>query len=153
MLTSFNLYDIMLVKRKEQEHMASKGTYTAPPEHWKHLKWTKRVFNKAERVAAKKDIEAEVKNIGMVDEVGLGLHKPKSTMMKLRHEKGDSIIPKGPYCMNCDYLDCATNKEEQSNGFCWFLLRGDWDLGACSLLWDGCKECGFNDGEEFDECN
>lgn len=36
--------------------MASKGTYTKPPEWWKHLRWwNKRKFWKAERKAGKRD--------------------------------------------------------------------------------------------------
>ena len=35
--------------------MASKGHYTKPPEWWKHLRWTKRMFWKAERKAGKHD--------------------------------------------------------------------------------------------------
>lgn len=31
-----------------------KGNLTAPREWWKHLRWTKRVFWKAERKAAKR---------------------------------------------------------------------------------------------------
>lgn len=133
--------------------MAHKGRYTASPEWWKHLKWTKRIFSKAERAAAKKAIIEEIRDRDKVDEVGLGLRKSKSKMLDLRNDKGKNVIPKGMYCMNCDYLDCASNKDEQNNGFCWFLLKGDWDIGASSLLWDGCKECGVQEeNEEFDEC-
>lgn len=35
--------------------MARKGRYTKSPEWWKHLKWAKRTFWKAERKAAKQD--------------------------------------------------------------------------------------------------
>jgi hypothetical protein len=36
-----------------------KGQLTAPPEWWKHLRWTKRPFWKAERQAGKEEVERE----------------------------------------------------------------------------------------------
>jgi len=38
-----------------------KGLLTAPHEWWKHLRWTKRVFWKAERKAAKNMAQREAK--------------------------------------------------------------------------------------------
>lgn len=36
-----------------------KNNLTRPPQWWKHLRWTKRYFWKAERKAYKKEIEKE----------------------------------------------------------------------------------------------
>lgn len=41
--------------------MAKKGQYTLPPEWWKHLKWNKKRFWKAERKAAKLDAKTTTK--------------------------------------------------------------------------------------------
>jgi hypothetical protein len=39
-----------------------KGQLTAPPEWWKHLRWTKRVFWKAERKAGKEEAWRQQEN-------------------------------------------------------------------------------------------
>jgi hypothetical protein len=39
-----------------------KGQLTASPEWWKHLRWTKRPFWKAERQAGKKEAERQRAN-------------------------------------------------------------------------------------------
>jgi hypothetical protein len=39
-----------------------KGTLARPPEWWKHLRWMKRAFWKAERTAAKQDSKRQVAN-------------------------------------------------------------------------------------------
>ena len=81
-------------------------------------------------------------------------------------------IPRGIYCGKCSYLDTDENYDEQWNGYCHFLEQGDWDLDregeitdgktgkiiieeernelpfCFSLLWDGCKECCINMGDE-----
>lgn len=63
-----------------------------------------------------------------------------------------NLIPNGSYCYTyidgkysvCPFWGLDKSKPYQENGFCTFLNRCDWDLGACSLLWDQCKECGIN---------
>jgi hypothetical protein len=40
-----------------------KGLLTAPPEWWKHLRWTKRVFWKSERQAARTVARQEARGI------------------------------------------------------------------------------------------
>ena len=123
--------------------MAHKGIYTKSPQWWKHLRpFWKRRFNKQERKAWVKNWQFE-----NAEEIfKLGLTKSASTMHKMKYELGESVIPDGCYCQQCPYFDCATNKEEQSNGFCWYIGRGDWDdPSAAALLWDGCKECGIKD--------
>jgi hypothetical protein len=41
-----------------------KGQLTAPPEWWKHLRWTKRVFWKAERRAGNEEAKREAETGG-----------------------------------------------------------------------------------------
>ena len=65
------------------------------------------------------------------------------------------MIPWGIYCYDgngpCPYLDRDENAPKQSNGYCWFLKKGDWNWeeegNGCGLLWDSCKECGKRDCE------
>lgn len=72
-------------------------------------------------------------------------------------EKDTSIIPKGLYCYNpikyekntyhiklCPYYDTIENADNQSNGYCHYLDKGDGDLNF-GLLWDQCKECEIKD--------
>lgn len=40
-----------------------KGNLTPPPEWWKHLKWAKRVFWKAERLAHKAEIRRQTTSL------------------------------------------------------------------------------------------
>ena len=86
-----------------------------------------------------------------------------------------SHIPKGSYCYNangiCPFWDKDNTKDEQENGYCHFLKRGDWDMNAeggrmidvktgevieldyysiGGLLWDQVKECGVNDDDILD---
>ncbi len=81
------------------------------------------------------------------------------------------LIPRGLFCEDCPFLSKDHRKQEQGNGYCSYLGKGDWDLNTeCaeedvevttrqpdgtysmkvmkykdlppnSLLWDGCKEC------------
>ena len=37
---------------------------------------------------------------------------------------------------------------EQGTGYCHYLELGDWMDGGSNLLWDQCKECGINLGED-----
>ena len=95
-------------------------------------------------------------------------------------EKDTSVIPWGPYCYTyvndeykvCPYYDVIKDRDEQENGWCHFLEKGDIEIGQENfndpgvvitqgekevnkkdvpefifggLLWDQCKECGIND--------
>lgn len=109
-------------------------------------------------------------------------------MAKLFKEKGETVIPKGMYCYKglkqrkdnpmrlevigqCPYWDSNDEKPYQYNGYCWFLMKGDWTMNGekewvdqktgkvqtgdemglpTSLIWDMCKECGINDEEDDD---
>ena len=65
-------------------------------------------------------------------------------------------IPKGPYCYDennhtCPYWCLSILHDEQNNGYCHFLKRGDWERYPFSLLWDQVKEC--NNNNDFDLLN
>jgi hypothetical protein len=104
------------------------------------------------------------------------LQKQKVEMDKLKEDKGESVIPKGPYCYDengtCPYLDYDDEKDEQESGYCWYLNEADWEVNETSivknvktgeestghqlgipigLLWDQCKSCGINDVDEEEE--
>jgi hypothetical protein len=88
----------------------------------------------------------------------------KEEMVKLKEEKGESVIPKGCYCYsnirmtkgktkeglpilktdNCPYWDSNSEASAQMYGYCWFLGKGDWEEDGTFLLFDQCKECGVN---------
>jgi len=126
--------------------MAKTGIFTKSSEWLVHLKsCNKRIFHKAERQLMKQHITKVLSDPDLLDDIHttLGLHKSENDMRVLKAEKGDSVIPEGVYCINCPYLDRAENKENQDNGFCWFMEEGDWQIDGLSLLWDGCKECGI----------
>lgn len=132
-----------------------KDTLVESPEWWDHLRpFGKRQVAKSERRAAKNLIRQEINDPDETPK-GRGLHKPESTMRKLRYEKGESVIPCGGYCYDnngrCPYWDWAENHEEQNNGFCWFIGKGDWFGDGCGLLWDQCKECGVNEPDTMPE--
>lgn len=131
-----------------------KGTLTAPPEWWKHLRpFLKRKTARAERQAGKALTEDEA-NEPDDSPKGLGLHKDPAKMKWMREHEGETVIPSGIYCYledgdwtdkdNCPYWDRAENREKQGNGFCWFLGKGDWDEGI-GELWDQCKCCGVKE--------
>lgn len=87
--------------------------------------------------------------------VKLGLTKSPIQMRKLKAEAGISVIPAGCYCYDqngpCPYFDSSSKFDEQSNGFCWYLEKGDWmtkEEGGTFLLWDQCKSCGINDDDD-----
>ena len=101
----------------------------------------------------------------------MALSKSYIEMTNLRESKGEKVIPKGPYCSGCPYLDLDDEKPYQYNGYCWFLERGDWEIEATmelvssetgekvmgdelpfpvSLLWDECKECGVKEQRDED---
>ena len=62
-----------------------------------------------------------------------------------------SKIPKGIYCYDekgkCPHWCMRIDKPIQDNGHCAFLNRGDWHCPDLSILWDQCKECGINMGD------
>jgi hypothetical protein len=77
-------------------------------------------------------------------------------------KKDKRLIPKGYYCYRkllqikgtnppefkmvgvCPYWSIKTDKPIQSNGYCAYLERGDWEIKKYhSLLWDMVKECGI----------
>jgi hypothetical protein len=125
---------------------ARKDTLVAAktPHRGPHLtKEAKRRTAKAERQAAK----ALVNKVEEQKPEGLGLHNDPERMRWMRESQGSSVIPTGIYCydkMPCPYWDMAENEEKQCNGFCWFLMKGDWhpDIGE---LWDQCKCCGMRE--------
>ena len=63
-------------------------------------------------------------------------------------------IPSGLYCYDeagcCPFWSKDAMREPQENGYCSFLVRGDWEGEAGGLLWDQCKECGENMDDEDD---
>lgn len=125
-----------------------KDTKVAPPEWWKHLRpYNKRKLAKAERRVARGEITDEMVR-GEEPPEKLKLHNDPKAMARLRDEKGEVVVPRGMYCYdekgNCPYWDKAENAEEQNNGYCWLMRKGDWDTDM-DLLWDQCKSCGFND--------
>ena len=65
----------------------------------------------------------------------------------------EQYIPEGEYCYSydggrfclCPFWSKNPLHEDQENGYCYYLDRGDWETdSATSLLWDQCKECGIN---------
>lgn len=84
-------------------------------------------------------------------------HKAFAKGYELIYGKSKEVIPEGLYCYErisenkiklCPHWRINKDKPEQMNGYCSFLKKGDWEMGALSLLWDQCKECGINIGEE-----
>jgi hypothetical protein len=75
--------------------------------------------------------------------------------------KDTSVIPEGAYCYTiagplkdgrlpikkCPYWSIDSRRPKQENGYCSFLGKGDWEL-SIGLLWDQCKECGENWGDD-----
>lgn len=73
-----------------------------------------------------------------------------------------ALIPHGNYCyanlgsdgkgnMNirpCPFWDKIRSFPSQSNGYCHFMKRGDFQDRGFGLLWDQCKECGVNEYQE-----
>lgn len=63
-------------------------------------------------------------------------------------------IPKGIYCYDkngvCPYWSRNPDYPNQENGYCSYLMRGDWEANHLSLLWDQVKECGINDDIDWD---
>jgi len=61
----------------------------------------------------------------------------------MKKEKDIDIIPKGMYCyvgkLVCPYWSINSDYEEQNNGYCAYLDKGDWQ-DALGLLWDMCKD-------------
>jgi len=82
--------------------------------------------------------------------------------MNANNMKDKTVIPKGDYCYTiletpskendfvlkinpCIYWRKDTGHDEQENGYCLFIEKGDWDFKSFGLLWDQVKECGIND--------
>lgn len=71
-------------------------------------------------------------------------------------DKSTSVIPEGPYChvgrkSICPYWAMDPSREEQDNGYCSYMGKGDWQHDGIGLLWDQVKECGVKDdaGEDL----
>lgn len=66
-----------------------------------------------------------------------------------------SRIPRGVYCYNekgrCPYWDMKPELPHQASGYCHYLSAGDDDAGGTTLLWDQCKECDINWGDDDQE--
>lgn len=60
--------------------------------------------------------------------------------------KDISKIPRGIYCYD-ENGTCPYWRKVGENGFCDYMELGDENLDI-GLLWDQCKECGINEGEE-----
>jgi hypothetical protein len=60
--------------------------------------------------------------------------------------KSVAAIPPGPSCDGCPYQRRNPSKPDTEDGFCTLLDLADWRTGG--LLWDGIKECGFNEEPE-----
>lgn len=122
-----------------------KDTLTSSPDWWRHLRpFNKRKVSKAERRAAKDEIDGEVNESEA--QASLGLHNDPKKMQWMRETEGENMIPYGDYCYDsvgfCPYWDKASSKHDQVSGYCWFLRKGDWEDDGTFLLFDQCKECG-----------
>jgi hypothetical protein len=89
------------------------------------------------------------------DRIDLETGERLTGIMEDRHlvyKNAESVIPKGIYCYDedgiCPHWTLNPFHPEQMNGFCSYLMKGDWQENGTMLLWDQCKECGVNDGEE-----
>lgn len=66
------------------------------------------------------------------------------------------VIPKDLcYCNGCPFHGTSKIAKacfgSQMSGYCYYLARGDYSfIRPTDLLWDGCKECGVNTDEEYD---
>lgn len=105
----------------------------------------------------------------------------------MKNKKSTKLIPKGYYCYTrkngefipCPYWSKDYTHDEQENGYCAYLGKGDWDINSecadedvevqscypdgtssvriekyrdlppTSLLWDQCKECNVKRGLGF----
>jgi hypothetical protein len=90
----------------------------------------------------------------MIDRKLLGLMVSPNPK-KIDREKFDhpeNYVPKGMYCYDgdyrCPFWDVNENKDEQRNGYCHLLKKGDWEDDGTDLLWDKCKECAINIDDE-----
>ena len=75
--------------------------------------------------------------------------------------KDITLIPEGLYCYKpikshtgwlevttCPYWSRDEERDDQENGYCSFMEKGDWEMEGLGLLWDGVKECGENLDED-----
>jgi len=92
--------------------------------------------------------------------VGHDISKPWETCGRCGWQKDRTVIPIGYYCYTyksyrkkegfylCPYWSTREDKPNHENGYCSYLEYGDWE--GLSMLWDECKECGINIGNEED---
>lgn len=45
----------------------------------------------------------------------------------------------------CKWHRFSKKHDEQENGYCLYLNKGDWQENGTLLLWDRCKECRIKD--------
>ena len=115
----------------------------------KHNVAMKKMFVTKERQNAKISVDNELSEISAnIDK--LGLTKKAKDFIGMDFSCAELFVPKGYYCYDkkgyCPFWDIALKKEEQSNGYCWLLSKGDWETNSIfNLLWDQCKECGINE--------
>ena len=68
----------------------------------------------------------------------------------------ENIPEKDFYCGGCIYGHYSRIADfflgMHSCGYCYYLGKGDYSfLNPTELLWDGCKECGINEGIEIED--
>ena len=82
------------------------------------------------------------------------MYKDKNGKKYTEKEAIDAIPEKTVYCYTrdknnkcilCPFWEHIKDKEEQEDGYCHYLNRGDWELPGLGLLWDQVKECNIND--------
>ena len=60
----------------------------------------------------------------------------------------EDVIPKGLYCYDekgvCPAWGRSAYYPPQENGYCTFLMQGDWESEGVGLLWDQLKVCDVN---------
>lgn len=84
------------------------------------------------------------------------LNVERANEMARMFDKSTDVIPEGIYChvgrsTFCPYWGRNPNQEEQNDGYCAFLGKGDWEHDGIGLLWDQVKECGVKDDVEDGE--
>lgn len=64
------------------------------------------------------------------------------SVVEVKSSDGGPLIKRKP----CPYWSLHPEKHNQENGFCEYLMRGDWEEKG-GLLWDMIKECDIKTGE------
>lgn len=79
-----------------------------------------------------------------------GLYCWRHTGQKTEHRLSSGEVIIVPEIKLCPFHKIRRDKPSQRNGYCRFLKAGDWmpNPHGTMLLWDGCKECGINMGDE-----